>query len=157
MAMKNGALAVLGALTLAACGGSPADPDAVTQVEWTKAIQFCRPTSYCTSRLLVSGGEAVLTFESREAPAVRVSAPLDSAQRAAFAHARAQVRFDGLPGTIGCAGCLDGPVETLTLAEKGMQHKVTFGGSAAVPELEPLLGEVRALVVRLTPMPTPMP
>lgn len=147
------ALAVGAALSLAACSHRTSEPSGVAQIEWTSSFGFCPPTSYCTTRLRVSGAEAVVTLESRESPTRRNSVQLTGGEADALARAAAQARFDGLGPVIGCPDCADGGAETLSVTGAGGTQTVTFEFSASVGALEPLLGRMRGLAERLRPQP----
>jgi len=141
------------ALVTAACGEGPGDPTNIERVEWTSSFGFCPPTAYCTTRLSVSGSDAVLTLESREAPAKTTTVRLEDAEADALIRAAGRARFDGLAPVIGCPDCADGGAETLSVTTGRGQHTVTFEFNAPVNELEPLLGQVRGLAARLRPAP----
>lgn len=138
-------------LLLSACGESTTGASDVSFVEWTSSFGFCLPTAHCTTRLRVTGGQAVLTLESRESPAVRTETQLTAAEADALAVAAARARFAGLGPVIGCPDCADGGAETLTLIVGGEQRTVTFEYNARLDPLEPLLGQMRSLVERLRP------
>ena len=142
------------ALAMGACGGGVDGGSDVSLVEWTSSFGFCPPAAYCTTRLRVTGTEAVVTLESREAPALRNSVRLDAASADALARAASRARFDGLGPVIGCPDCADGGAETLSVTAGGQQHSVTFEFNAMVDQLEPALGQVRGLAARLRPNPS---
>lgn len=139
------------ALAAAACGDGPGDSTRVEVVEWTSSFGFCPPAAYCTTRLRVSGGQAVLTLESRESPTVTNSARLDAVEETSLRDAALRVRFDRLAPVLGCPDCADGGAETLSVITGRGENTVRFEFNASVDELEPLLGQVRALAADLRP------
>jgi hypothetical protein len=145
------ALAGVLALVMGACAEGPSVASDVSLVEWTSSFGFCPPESYCTTRLRVTGTEAVVTLESRQSPTVSRTVQLGAAEADALAEAAAEARFDGLGPVIGCPDCADGGAETLSVTAAGDQRTVTFEYNAPVDRLEPLLGQVRGLVDRLRP------
>ena len=147
------ALAAVMALAMGACAEGPSGAGEVTLVEWTSSFGFCPPSAYCTTRLRVSGVDAVVTLESRESPTVRRSVQLSAAEADALARAAAEARFEGLGPVIGCPDCADGGAETLSVTAGGEQDTVTFEYNASVARLEPLLSQMRGLVERLRPTP----
>ena len=143
------ALAV--ALSSMACDDSTTGASDVSFVEWKSSFGFCAPASYCTTRLRVSGRQAVLTLESRESPAIRRESQLSEAEADSIAEAAARAEFDALPDVIGCPDCADGGAESLTVMVEDEQDEVTFEYNARVDAVEPLLGRMRALAERLRP------
>jgi hypothetical protein len=137
------------ALSIGACGQSTTGASDVSFVEWTSSFGFCHPTSYCTTRLRVTGREAVLTLESRELHPVTTQTQLTVAEADALAAAAARARFDALPPVVGCPDCADGGAEMLTVMAGVEQESVTFEYEARLDALEPLLGQMRSLVARL--------
>jgi hypothetical protein len=134
-----------------ACAAWPSDATDVSLVEWKSSFGFCAPTSHCTTRLRVTGRQAVLTLESRESPAVRRETQLSAVEGDAIAEAAARARFDGLGPVVGCPDCADGGAETLTVMVGSEQRAVTFEYNAPLDPLEPLLGQMRGLAARLRP------
>lgn len=147
------ALAAAVALTMGACGESTSGASDVTRVEWSASFGFCPPAAYCTTRLLVTGTEAVVTLESRESPTLRNIVQLDGDEADSLAHAAALARFEGLGPVIGCPDCADGGAETLMVTAAGRRRTVTFEFNASVRELEPLLSQTRSLAARIRPIP----
>jgi hypothetical protein len=139
------------ALSIGACGESTTGASDVSFVEWTSSFGFCPPTSHCTTRLRVTGRQAVLTLESRESPPLTTTTQLSVAEAETLAGAAARARFDGLGPVVGCPDCADGGAETLTVMVAGEQRAVTFEYNARLDPLEPLLGQMRSLVERLRP------
>ncbi len=141
------------ALSIVACGESTTGASDVSFVEWESSFGFCPPTSYCTTRLRVTGRQAVLTRESRVSPPLTTETQLTAAEADALAEAAARARFDGLPPVVGCPDCADGGAEMLTVMVANEQRDVTFEYNARLDALEPLLGQMRSLVERLQPAP----
>jgi hypothetical protein len=139
------------ALFAAACDGSAMGASDVSLIEWTSSFGFCLPEAYCTTRLQVDGRQAVLTLESRQSPPIRTETQLSAAEADALAEAAAEARFDELPPVVGCPDCADGGAESVRVVADGGEETVTFEYNAALEELEPLLGRLRALVERLRP------
>jgi hypothetical protein len=137
------------ALSIVACAEGTTGASDVSFIEWKSSFGFCPPTAYCTTRLRVSGRQAVLTLESRESPAVLTETQLTAAEADALAEAAARARFDGLPPVVGCPDCADGGAEMLTVMVANEQRDVTFEYNARLDALEPLLGQMRSLVERL--------
>ena len=137
------------ALSTGACDESPTGASDVSFIEWQSSFGFCLPTSYCTTRLRVTGREAVLTLESRELPPLTTQTELTVAEADALAEAAAQARFAGLGPVVGCPDCADGGAEMLTVMVGDEQRSVTFEYEARLDPLEPLLGQMRSLVARL--------
>jgi hypothetical protein len=144
-------LAVAVALSTGACGESANRPSDVSLIEWSSSFGFCPPTAYCTTRLRITGTQAVLTRESRQSPPLSETTQLSASEADALARAAAQVRFEGLGPVIGCPDCADGGAETVSVTAAGQQRTVTFEFNADVDALEPLLGQLRSLVARLRP------
>lgn len=138
------------ALAMGACESATGASD-VSSVEWSSSFGFCPPTAYCTTRLRVTGRQAVLTLESRESLTVRIEEQLGAAEADSLAEAAALARFDGLPPVIGCPDCADGGAETLTVVTEDGERTVTFEYNAPLDALEPLLGQMRSLTERLRP------
>jgi hypothetical protein len=145
------------ALCIALASGACADsdngvrPDDVSLVEWTSSFGFCAPSAYCTTRLRVTGQQAVVTLESRQSPTITRSETLSTAEADAIAAAAAQVRFEGLGSVIGCPDCADGGAESISVTADGKVSTVTFEYNASVAGLEPLLSRTRTLVARIRP------
>ena len=136
------------ALSIGACESTTSASE-VSFIEWNSSFGFCLPTSYCTTRLRVTGRQAVLTRESRELPDVTTETQLTVAEADALADAAARARFAGLGPVVGCPDCADGGAEALTVMVGDEQHTVTFEYEARLDALEPLLGQMRSLVARL--------
>ena len=139
------------ALSSGACSDSTTGASDVSFVEWKSSFGFCAPTAYCTTRLRVTGRQAVLTLESRESAPVSIEEQLNAREADSLAEAAARARFEGLPPVIGCPDCADGGAETLTVGAEDEQRTLTFEYNARLDELEPLLGQMRSLMERLRP------
>lgn len=113
---------------------------------------------YCTTRLEISPGRAVLVRQARGGrgapqglPDQRFAAGLTSEEWDAFAALAANTDLSGLPSVIGCPDCADGGAESLTIEGNGQPQTVTFEFNASIAQAAPLLERVRALRTRLTP------
>jgi hypothetical protein len=152
-----GLAAVIAALGLAACGGGGAAPSEVGRVVSTTSFGMC--VGYCSTRLEISEGEAVLVRSARggrgapELPDQRFSAALGADEWAEIARLAAAAKLDGLPAVIGCPDCADGGAESLTIEGAGGAKTITFEHGAAIAEAQPLLDRVRGLRMALTPSP----
>jgi hypothetical protein len=114
---------------------------------------------YCTTRLEITEGQAVLIREARGGrgapnPAQtpqRYSTPLSSNEWQEIQRLAANVDFDALPDTVGCPDCADGGAEGLTVERPSGAESVALEFRADIPQAQPLLDRVRALRERLTP------
>lgn len=151
----------IAALALGACASSlsaPAAPRAeVTRVVSTTSFGMC--VGYCTTRLEISEGQAVLIREARAGrggggpvqDTQRFTAPLTPSEWQEIQRLAANVDFDALPDTVGCPGFADGGAEGLTVEGPGGAESVSLEFRATIPQAQPLLDRVRALRERLTP------
>lgn len=146
MPALRSSLLVVGLVAVATCG-SPSTPSA-EPVAFTSIVSFgfCAPTLYCTARLEISEGRAVLAHESRErAPLVQRRALQPSEWRGLVAALDA-ARLRALPSRIGCPDCADGGAETLTVAfADGGSTSVTFEYDRDVAGIEPVQVQVRRI------------
>jgi hypothetical protein len=146
--------AALVALALGACVTNAPAPTSVRQVVSTTSFGMC--VGYCSTRLEISEGGAVLTRSARggrggaDLPDQRFAAPLSAGEWAEIAALAANARIVGLPATIGCPDCADGGAESLTIAGAS-ERTITFEHGARIENAQPLLERVRALRERLTP------
>ncbi|MEZ5957422.1 MAG: hypothetical protein R3C27_09465 [Hyphomonadaceae bacterium] len=149
------AIAVM--LSLAACA-TPAVPAAsqITRVVSTTSFGMC--LGYCSTRLEITEGQAVLIREARggrgaprDLPEQRYTTPLTAAEWQDIQRLSASVDFEVLPETIGCPDCADGGAEGLTVAGPSGAESVSLEFGASVPQAQPLLNRVRAIRDRLTP------
>lgn len=151
--------AVAFAFALAACASSgPAASSAgITRVVSTTSFGMC--VGYCTTRLEISEGQAVLIREARGGrgapnPAQtpqRYATPLTASDWQDIQRLAANVDFDALPDTVGCPDCADGGAESLTVEGPGGAESVALEFRATIPQAQPLLERVRVLRERLTP------
>ena len=108
---------------------------------------------YCSTRLEISDGQAVLTRSAHggrggaDLPDQRFAATLTPAERQEIERLAGNTSLAGLPPTIGCPDCADGGAESLSIAER----TVSFEYGATIPQAQPLLGRLRELRARLTP------
>lgn len=149
-------LFVPAALALAACAGAPVSQNAVRQIVSTTSFGMC--VGYCTTRLEIAEGEAVLVLQARggrgapqDLPDQRFATPLSQGEWEEFARLAAEMSFDGLMPVIGCPDCADGGAETLSVLGSGEPRSVSFGYGADVAQAQPLLDRVRALREQLAP------
>jgi hypothetical protein len=109
---------------------------------------------YCTTRLELSEGQAVLIREARggrgasDLPDQRFTATLSAAEWEELSRLAANADLSPLPEMIGCPDCADGGAESLTI-DGG--RTITFDHGANITEAAPLLERVRTLRERLTP------
>ena len=146
----------LAATVLGACAGAPAAPADIRQVVSTTSFGMC--VGYCTTRLELSEGQAVLIREARGGrgapqglPEQRISAVLTPDEWQEIERLAANANLSGLPAVIGCPDCADGGAESLTIAGAGEPRTVSFEYGAAVAQAQPLLDRVRAVRARLMP------
>lgn len=140
------------ALALAGCASATPTPQEVSQIVSTTSFGMC--VGYCTTRLEISEGQAVLIRDGRsgrgsaELPDQRFTQTLTPAEWQAFARLAATADLGSLPATIGCPDCADGGAESLTI---NGAPTVTFDYGASLAEAQPLLDRVRALRARMMP------
>jgi hypothetical protein len=145
------------AFCLAACASAPTPPAHanIRQIVSTTSFGMC--VGYCTTRLEISQGRAVLIREARggrgapqNLPPQRFATVLTPEEWDAFEHLAANTDLTGLPPVIGCPDCADGGAESLTI-EGDQAQTISFEFNASVPRAAPLLERVRALRTRLMP------
>lgn len=142
-------------VSLTACASEQAAPPAsVSQIVSTTSFGMCQ--GYCSTRLEIADGEAVLIREAggrgpRTLPTQRFTATLTPSEWADISRLAANTDLSPLPPVIGCPDCADGGAESLTIARGGETHSVSFDHGATVAAAQPLLDRVRALRTRLTP------
>jgi hypothetical protein len=147
-------LAAVVALTLAGCGDGVGAPG-VHQVVSTTSFGMC--VGYCSTKLEISEGQAVLTRTSRggrgtqELPEQRFTQTLTHGEWLEITRLAAAAKFDGLPPVIGCPDCADGGAESLTVIGHTVPMTVSFEHGATVEQVQPLLDRVRAIRAKLTP------
>lgn len=145
------------ALALAACAStSPPPQAAVTRVISATSFGMC--VGYCTTRLEITEGQAVLIREARggrgapeNLPAQRYSTSLTPAEWQDIQRLAANVDFEALPDTVGCPDCADGGAEGLTVEGASAAESVSLEFGASIPQAQPLLERVRAIRARLSP------
>lgn len=140
------------ALALAGCATATTAPTEVRQIVSTTSFGMC--VGYCSTRLEISEGQAVLIRDGRsgrgsaELPDQRFTQTLTQAEWQEFARLAAATDLSGLPPTIGCPDCADGGAESLSI---NGASAVTFDFGADVAPAQALLERVRALRTRMTP------
>ncbi|WP_291990930.1 hypothetical protein [Luteitalea sp.] len=142
---------------LASCQRVTTEPSAITKITSTTSFGMC--VGYCKTTLEITETEAVLIREAygrgagADLPLQRLTTPLSAQewQDIAAAATAAAAAFDTLPERIGCPDCADGGAESLTLLGPGRDKSVTFDFGASIAGVQPLLEQVRALRLRLTP------
>jgi len=149
---------MLFALALTACASAaPPSSGSVTRVVSTTSFGMC--VGYCTTRLEVSEGQAVLIREARGGrgapnPAQqpqRFTAQLTPTEWQEIQRLAANVDMDALPDVVGCPDCADGGAESLTIEGPGGAESVSFDYRASLPQAQQLLDRIRGLRDRLTP------
>lgn len=150
------ALALMAAVFLAACAGAPVATPNVRQIVSTTSFGMC--VGYCTTRLEISEGEAVLVRQARggrgspeNLPDQRIAAPLTPSEWQEISRLAADANLEGLPAVIGCPDCADGGAESLTIASGAGERSVAFEYGATIAPAQALLTRVRALRARLMP------
>jgi hypothetical protein len=140
------------ALALAGCASAAPAPTEVRQIVSTTSFGMC--VGYCTTRLEISEGQAVLIRDGRsgrgsaELPDQRFAQTLTPAEWQEFARLASNTNLSGLPPVIGCPDCADGGAESLTI---NGAPTVSFDFGASIAQAQPLLERVRALRARMTP------
>jgi hypothetical protein len=151
--MKRAAF-IAAALLLAACAAAPsAAPTDVRMIVSTTSFGMC--VGYCTTRLEITEGQAVLIRQARGGrgapqglPDQRFMQPLTAEEWGELSRLAAEIDLRALPDVIGCPDCADGGAESLTI---GAGRTITFDHGAPIAEAQPLLDRVRELRARLTP------
>lgn len=154
----SGLVACVFALALAACANDGAtSSDGVTRVVSTTSFGMC--LGYCTTRLEISEGQAVLIRQARggrgggdaSRPDQRFSMPLSSSEWQEIQRLATSADLGALPDVVGCPDCADGGAEGLTIEGSSGSESVSFGFGANLAPAQPLLDRVRALRARLMP------
>jgi len=151
------ACAVAASTWLAACASTAAPASTeIRQIVSTTSFGMC--VGYCTTRLEITEGQAMLVREARggrggpqNLPEQRFTAELSASEWQEIARLAANADLQSLPDVIGCPDCADGGAEALTITGAGGARTVTFDHGASVAEAQPLLDRVRALRERLMP------
>lgn len=147
------ALAVLVLAT--ACAGGAATSTDVRQIVSATSFGMC--VGYCTTRLEISEGRAVLVREGRggrgapDLPEQRISRTLTPEEWGDIARLAAGANLAGLPPVIGCPDCADGGAESLTIERSGGSQSVTIDAGGDLEQAQPLLDRLRALRTNMTP------
>lgn len=142
-------------LLLTGCASEVGATHGVRQIVSTTSFGMC--VGYCTTRLEISEGQAVLARESRGGrgaqvlPAQRFSTVLAPSEWQEFERLARSTDLGALPSVIGCPDCADGGAETLSIANARGQQSVSFDYGATIEQAQPLLERVRAMRARLTP------
>ncbi|PZO50230.1 MAG: hypothetical protein DCF16_13350 [Alphaproteobacteria bacterium] len=144
-------------LALAACATPAASPASVTRVVSTTSFGMC--VGYCTTRLEITEGQAVLIREARGGrgapspppPAQRFSTTLTAGEWAEIQRLAAQADLTAVPDVVGCPDCADGGAEGLTIETPTGAESVSLEFGADLAHAQALLERVRALRERLTP------
>jgi hypothetical protein len=146
------------ALVAAACG-TPTDPSTEpASFVHTVSFGFCNPFSYCSSRLEVSPGLAVLTHESRERGTMVQRRALDAVQWSRVAGALDADGLRALPDVVGCPDCADGGAEALRVVfGDGRSDAVTFEYGHDVAGIQALVDALREIRAAFPPPPPPPP
>lgn len=148
------ALCFAAAAPLVACD-RPMTATGVRQVVSTTSFGMC--VGYCSTRLEISAGQAVLVRSLRggrgaqELPEQRFTQSLTPAEWGEIARLAAAAKLDGLPAVIGCPDCADGGAELLTIVGPSGEKTISFEHGAAIEQAQPLLVRVRALRTALLP------
>jgi len=144
-------------LALAACATTAAPPANVTRVVSTTSFGMC--VGYCTTRLEISEGEAVLIREARGGRGASAPAPptqrfamlLTAGEWEEIQRLAAETNLSAVPDVVGCPDCADGGAEGLTIETPGGAESVSLEFGADLRRAQALLERVRALRERLTP------
>lgn len=140
-------------VSLAACATS-APTSNVSQIVSTTSFGMCQ--GYCSTRLEITSGQAVLTRDPggrgpRRLPTQRFTATLTPAEWEELSQLAAHTDLKALPDVIGCPDCADGGAESLALTRDGETRSISFDHGATIAPAQALLEKVRALRTRLTP------
>lgn len=156
--MSPAKLMAIAALFLSACASAPTQEPArdVRQIVSTTSFGMC--VGYCTTRLEISQGRAVLIREARggrgapqNLPEQRYATVLTPEEWDSIQALAANTNLSGLPDTIGCPDCADGGAESLAITANGQERRVSFDYGAQIPQAAQLLERIRELRTRLAP------
>jgi hypothetical protein len=143
-------------LSLPACGNEgPAASPGIRQIVSTTSFGMC--VAYCSTRLEISEGKAVLVRSARggrgasDLPDQRFEATLTESEWREIARLAENTKLDGLPPVIGCPDCADGGAESLSIVGPAGAKEIKFDHGAMIEQAQPLLERVRALRTKLTP------
>ena len=144
---------------LTACANTTAAPASATVTRIISTTSFGMCLGYCTTRLEITEGRAVLIREARggrgapqNLPEQRYTAQLSASEWQDLQRLAANVDFEALPETVGCPDCADGGAEGLTVEGPSGAESVSLEFRAAIPQAQPLLDRVRAIRDRLMPV-----
>jgi hypothetical protein len=144
------------ALSLPSCGDEGTSAaSAIRQIVSTTSFGMCM--GYCSTRLEISKGEAVLVRTARggrgasDLPDQRFTATLSESEWQEIAQLAENTNLDGLPPVIGCPDCADGGAESLAIVGADGTKEISFDHGATIEQAQPLLERVRALRTKLTP------
>ncbi len=122
----------------------------------TTSFGMC--VGYCTTRLELTEGEAVLIRQARggrgapqNLPDQRFTQTLTAEEWREFTRLASETDLRALPDVIGCPDCADGGAESLAIERADTARTITFDHGAAIEEAQPLLDRVRALRARMLP------
>ena len=113
---------------------------------------------YCTTRLEISPGRAVLIRQARggrgapgNQPDQRYTTVLTPEEWDAFESLAANTNLTGLPPVIGCPIAPMAVLEISAIEGSGQPQSISFEFNASIEQAAPLLERIRALRARLTP------
>jgi hypothetical protein len=148
--MRTGPIVIvtLAQLTLAACEGN--DPTAPTAIDVTiirSATSFGMCLGYCRSALEVTAERVTYRiFDDRTGmPTLERATPTGAAEWRSLSAAVEREKIQALPGVMGCPDCADGGSESIEVIARDWSHAVTFELRAQIPQLQPLLDQVRRI------------
>jgi len=155
--MRLTMLLPIAALALASCASAAAPSQTVTRVVSTTSFGMC--VGYCTTRLEITEGQAVLIREARGGrgapqpapPEQRFTRPLSATEWQEIQQLAAAADLHALPDVVGCPDCADGGAEGLTIEGTGGVESVSFEFRADLEPVQRLLNRVRALREEMTP------
>lgn len=155
--LRTNFIVLAAAFFLSACAGAPAPtPADIRQIVSTTSFGMC--VGYCTTRLEISPGRAVLIRQARggrgapqNLPDQRFATVLTPDEWSEIERLAANTNLSDLPPVIGCPDCADGGAESLTIEGSSQPQTVSFEHNASIAQAAPLLERVRALRTRLTP------
>lgn len=147
-------LTVATSTLLSACDATVGTDTGISRIESTTSFGMC--VGYCRTRLEITPATVVLVREpgGRGAPTLpvqRFERALAPTEWQSLSRTAASARFAGLPETIGCPDCADGGAETLSVTDATGTKAVNFDHGKDIPELQPLLNQVRDIRASLTP------
>lgn len=155
--MRLTMLLPIAALAMASCASVDTPSQTVTRVVSTTSFGMC--VGYCTTRLEITEGQAVLIREARGGrgapqptpPEQRFTRPLSAAEWQEIQQLAAAADMRALPDVVGCPDCADGGAEGLTIEGTVGAESVSFEFRADLEPVQPLLNRVRVLREEMTP------